>query len=76
MHYFSLPVDRSKENDHYICYSFLDIRADWEVFDIVPNDKQILDFVVSFGEAFPLRDAAGNEIVPKPGNEYVITCVG
>lgn len=40
-----------------------DIRLDWQLFNVTPNDTQLIDFVVNYGEPFPLRDAHGNEIV-------------
>lgn len=40
-----------------------DIRVDWETYNIDPNDRKLLDLVVAFGGAFPLKDADGNEVV-------------
>ncbi|XP_013414779.1 deleted in lung and esophageal cancer protein 1 [Lingula anatina] len=44
-----------------------DIRVDWQLFNIDENDRQILDFVVTIGDGFPLRDEHGNEIKKKKG---------
>ena len=42
-----------------------DIRVDWEVYNMEEGDNQLLDFLVTYGQAFPLRDPHGNEIVPQ-----------
>ncbi|XP_029935813.1 deleted in lung and esophageal cancer protein 1 [Myripristis murdjan] len=39
-----------------------DIRVDWESYNIDENDKKLLDVVVAYGDAFPLKDADGNEV--------------
>ncbi|WAQ94358.1 DLEC1-like protein, partial [Mya arenaria] len=49
---------RVKNNSPY------DIRVDWEVFNVDPADSKLMDMVVSYGRPFPLKDSAGNEIVP------------
>ncbi|XP_053374594.1 deleted in lung and esophageal cancer protein 1-like isoform X2 [Mercenaria mercenaria] len=41
-----------------------DIRVDWQVFNIEEGDPKLMDMVVCFGKAFPLKDSDGNEIVP------------
>jgi len=41
------------------CY-LLDTRVDWQMFNVLPGDQQLIDFVVSYGEPFPKRDADGN----------------
>ena len=43
------------------------IRIDWETFNVRPRDDQLLDMVVVMGQAFPLRDENGEEIVPEGG---------
>lgn len=40
-----------------------DIRLDWETYNVDQNDGKLLDFVVVFGDAFPLKDADGNEVL-------------
>lgn len=44
-------------------YLLLDIRMDWETYNIEPNDHKPLDVVVVFGDAFPVKDADGNEVM-------------
>lgn len=39
-----------------------DIRLDWETYNVDRNDLKLLDVVVAFGDAFPLKDADGNEV--------------
>lgn len=41
-------------------YFFLDIRLDWETYNIIPNDRKLVDMVMSYGESFPLKDADDN----------------
>ena len=43
-----------------------DIRLDWELYNVEEADSKLLDLVVTFGQAFPLRDADGEEIIPQP----------
>uniref|UniRef100_A0A8C9RMB1 DLEC1 cilia and flagella associated protein n=1 Tax=Scleropages formosus TaxID=113540 RepID=A0A8C9RMB1_SCLFO len=38
------------------------IYLDWETFNQVKGDKKLLDLIVTFKEAFRLKDADGNEI--------------
>uniref|UniRef100_UPI003AAEDB9A deleted in lung and esophageal cancer protein 1 n=1 Tax=Centroberyx gerrardi TaxID=166262 RepID=UPI003AAEDB9A len=40
-----------------------DIRVDWETYNIDQDDKKLLDVVVAYGDAFPLKDADGNEVL-------------
>ncbi|XP_059183037.1 deleted in lung and esophageal cancer protein 1 [Centropristis striata] len=40
-----------------------DIRMDWEIYNIDPNDRQLVDVVVAYGDAFPVKDADGNEVL-------------
>lgn len=46
-----------------MCGFYLDLRLDWQTYNIIPNDDQFLDLVVSFGDAFPLKDESGKEIL-------------
>ncbi|KAM8823094.1 deleted in lung and esophageal cancer protein 1 isoform 2-T2 [Spinachia spinachia] len=39
-----------------------DIRLDWETYNIDPNDNKLVDLVVAYGDAFPVKDADGNEL--------------
>ncbi|XP_061661850.1 deleted in lung and esophageal cancer protein 1 isoform X2 [Syngnathoides biaculeatus] len=40
--------------------TLFDIRLDWETYNVVPNDRKLVDVVMSYGESFPLKDANGN----------------
>ncbi|CAL8294151.1 unnamed protein product [Lota lota] len=41
-----------------------DIRVDWETYNVDPHrDRKLLDVVVAYGDAFPLKDADGNQLV-------------
>lgn len=36
---------------------------DWETYNLDHGDRKLLDVVVAYGDAFPLKDADGNEVV-------------
>ncbi|XP_068199830.1 deleted in lung and esophageal cancer protein 1 [Antennarius striatus] len=40
-----------------------DIRVDWETYNVDPSDRKLVDVVVAYGGAFPLKDADGNEVM-------------
>ncbi|XP_071270154.1 deleted in lung and esophageal cancer protein 1 [Salvelinus alpinus] len=40
-----------------------DIRMDWVSYNVDQEDRKLLDVVVAYGDAFPLKDADGNEVV-------------
>ncbi len=40
-----------------------DIRIDWETYNVDPNDRKLVDLVVAYGDAFPLKDADGSEVL-------------
>ncbi|KAL1006248.1 hypothetical protein UPYG_G00069720 [Umbra pygmaea] len=40
-----------------------DIRLDWESFNIDPDDRKLLDVVIFYGDAFPLKDTDGNVVM-------------
>lgn len=44
-------------------YLLLDIRMDWETYNIDQNDHKLVDVVVAYGDAFPVKDADGNEVM-------------
>ena len=48
----------------FILWSFVDIRVDWQIFNLVENDSTLVDLLINIGEPFPLRDGNGVEIVP------------
>ncbi|XP_059148965.1 deleted in lung and esophageal cancer protein 1-like [Physella acuta] len=39
-----------------------DIRVDWQVFEMSDSSEKVIDFILVFGESFPLLDEQGNEI--------------
>jgi len=41
----------------------VDIRIDWQMFNVSADDQQLLDLVDVYGDAFPLKDKNGKEIV-------------
>ncbi|KAM9337193.1 deleted in lung and esophageal cancer protein 1 [Symphorus nematophorus] len=43
--------------------SMFDIRLDWETYNVDPNDRKLVDVVVAYGDAFPVKDADGNEVL-------------
>ncbi|XP_054479162.1 deleted in lung and esophageal cancer protein 1 [Anoplopoma fimbria] len=43
--------------------TMFDIRMDWETYNIDPNDHKLVDLVVAYGDAFPVKDADGNEML-------------
>nr|XP_055038196.1 deleted in lung and esophageal cancer protein 1 isoform X1 [Misgurnus anguillicaudatus] len=40
-----------------------DIRMDWVTYNLEAGDSKLIDLLVACGEAFPLKDADGNEVV-------------
>lgn len=36
---------------------------DWETYNIDQNDRKLVDVLVAYGDAFPVKDADGNEVV-------------
>ncbi|PAA82347.1 hypothetical protein BOX15_Mlig031628g2 [Macrostomum lignano] len=46
------------------------LRLDWRVFNVQPDDDQLLDLLCDFGKPFPPLDANGEEILPAiPGDD-------
>ncbi|XP_026216993.1 deleted in lung and esophageal cancer protein 1 [Anabas testudineus] len=43
--------------------TMFDIRVDWETYNIDQNDHKLVDVVVTYGDAFPVKDADGNEVM-------------
>ncbi|XP_071341210.1 deleted in lung and esophageal cancer protein 1 [Trachinotus anak] len=43
--------------------TMFDIRMDWETYNIDENDRKLVDVVVAYGDAFPVKDADGNEVM-------------
>uniref|UniRef100_A0A3P9CVN0 DLEC1 cilia and flagella associated protein n=1 Tax=Maylandia zebra TaxID=106582 RepID=A0A3P9CVN0_9CICH len=56
--YFQMTGPRAQDQNQG---PIIDIRLDWETYNVDQNDGKLLDFVVVFGDAFPLKDADGNE---------------
>ncbi|CAH1233881.1 DLEC1 [Branchiostoma lanceolatum] len=55
------PITRNMRVNNPCPY---DIRVDWQSFNYRKEDAQLLDLMVSYGQAFPQRDRNGQEIVP------------
>ncbi|XP_038584685.1 deleted in lung and esophageal cancer protein 1 [Micropterus salmoides] len=43
--------------------TMFDIRIDWETYNVDPNDHKLVDVVVAYGDAFPVKDADGNKVL-------------
>ncbi|KAM7369872.1 hypothetical protein PAMP_011162 [Pampus punctatissimus] len=43
--------------------TMFDIRMDWETYNIDQNDRKLVDVLVAYGDAFPVKDADGNEVM-------------
>jgi len=41
----------------------VDIRIDWQTFNVSADDHQLLDLLVVYGSPFPLKDKNGKEII-------------
>ena len=37
---------------------------DWQMYNVEDNDKKLLDLTISYGEAFPMKNEYGDEIIP------------
>lgn len=57
--FFDTPVKRPLLNYHF----FPDIRLDWESYNILPQDNQLLDMLVFVGQPLPVIQD-GQEVVP------------
>lgn len=57
--FFVTPVKRPLLNYHF----FPDIRLDWESYNILPQDNQLLDMLVFVGQPLPVIQD-GQEVVP------------
>lgn len=56
-----------------------DIRMDWETYNIDPNDRKLVDVLVAYGDAFPVKDADGNEMLSgaiRPFHRTIQTVLG
>ncbi|XP_072029825.1 LOW QUALITY PROTEIN: deleted in lung and esophageal cancer protein 1-like [Amphiura filiformis] len=40
-----------------------DIRIDWQIYNLIPRDRKLLDMLVTFGNPFPLLDENGEEVI-------------
>lgn len=36
---------------------------DWKTYNVDQNDHKLVDLVVTYGDAFPVKDADGNEVL-------------
>ncbi|XP_043961337.1 deleted in lung and esophageal cancer protein 1 isoform X2 [Gambusia affinis] len=43
--------------------TMFDIQVDWEIYNIDENDHKLIEFVMTYGEHFPLKDDDGNELL-------------
>ncbi|XP_068438348.1 deleted in lung and esophageal cancer protein 1 [Clinocottus analis] len=43
--------------------TMFDIRLDWETYNIDQDDHKLVDVRVAYGDAFPVKDADGNEVL-------------
>lgn len=50
-------------SSNLILYLLLDIRMDWETYNVDQDDRKLVDMVVAYGDAFPVKDADGNEVM-------------
>lgn len=50
-----------------------DIRLDWETYNIVPQDNQLLDMLVFIGQPLPVIED-GQEVVPAVQEEDCYRC--
>ena len=48
---------------------FTDIRVDWEIYNLVPDDRKLLDLMITYGNPFPIRDEQGVEVVPNDDDD-------
>ena len=63
------------ESDYSNFFEFFptDIRLDWETYNIVPQDNQLLDMLVFIGQPLPvIKD--GQEVVPAVQEEDCYRC--
>ncbi|XP_057680093.1 deleted in lung and esophageal cancer protein 1 [Corythoichthys intestinalis] len=37
--------------------TWFDIRLDWEMYNVVPKNRKLVDLLMSYGESFPIKDA-------------------
>ncbi|XP_062335007.1 deleted in lung and esophageal cancer protein 1 isoform X2 [Osmerus eperlanus] len=51
-----------------------DILMDWESYNLMQGDMKLLDVVVACGDAFPLKDADGNEVVDRTDSPPTWNC--
>lgn len=40
-----------------------DIRIDWETYNVDQDERKLVDVVVAYGDAFPIKDVDGNEVM-------------
>uniref|UniRef100_A0A4W6DBE1 DLEC1 cilia and flagella associated protein n=1 Tax=Lates calcarifer TaxID=8187 RepID=A0A4W6DBE1_LATCA len=43
--------------------TMFDIRMDWETYNVDQDDRKLVDMVVAYGDAFPVKDTDGNEVM-------------
>ena len=64
-----------KCNEVDVFFIFSEIRLDWESYNILPQDNQLLDMLVFIGQPLPvIKD--GQEVVPSVQEEDCYRCEG
>lgn len=53
----------------------IDTRVDWQMFNITPNDKQLIDLVLTYGESFPKKDSQGHILARSPSVQGKLWCL-
>lgn len=67
-----VSVTESNEPSFFESFS-IDIRLDWETYNIVPQDNQLLDMLLFIGQPLPvIKD--GQEVVPAVQEEDCYRC--
>ncbi|XP_053343905.1 deleted in lung and esophageal cancer protein 1 [Clarias gariepinus] len=49
-----------------------DIRVDWLTYNKEAEDRKLIDLIVAYGEAFPLKDVDGNEVIGGPNSHMAL----
>ena len=51
-------------NVSFSFFFFLEMRVDWRMFNLVEDDRKLVDLQIIFGDAFPILDPSGAEVIP------------
>lgn len=52
---------------------YVDLRLDWQTFEMKQNDDKLLDLIMTIGEAFPVVDEDGKEVEESQQDENDLT---